>query len=451
MKKYDAIIIGFGKGSKTLAAELAKRNFTVAMIERSDKMYGGTCINIGCIPTKTLVHSAELADKNASWEQKQAYYRRSVARKEEVTSFLRQKNYHNLADNPNITVYTGTGSFIAPDAVEVRMAEETIQLQAPQIFVNTGAETVIPPIEGVRDNPKVYTSTSIMELEELPKHLVIVGGGYIGLEFASMYASFGSQVTVLESYAELIAREDRDIAASVQEVLEKKGVAFRLNARVQSVDGTVVVYQDAVTGEVLRLDADAILLATGRRPNTAGLNLAAAGVEVDERGAIIVNEHLQTTNPNIRAIGDVKGGLQFTYISLDDYRILREDLFGAGERKVSDREPVGYSVFIDPPLSRIGMSEVEARKRGLNIKVNKLPVAAIPRARTLGNTNGLFKVIVDADTDKIVGCTLFGPESSEVINLVAMAMKTGQEYTFLRDFIFTHPSMSEALNDLMNL
>lgn len=451
MKKYDAIIIGFGKGGKTLAAELAKRNFTVAMIERSDKMYGGTCINIGCIPTKTLVHSAELADKNASWEQKQAYYRRSVARKEEVTSFLRQKNYHNLADNPNITVYTGTGSFIAPDTVEVRMAEETIQLQAPQIFVNTGAETVIPPIEGVRDNPKVYTSTSIMELEELPKHLVIVGGGYIGLEFASMYASFGSQVTVLESYAELIAREDRDIAASVQEVLEKKGVAFRLNARVQSVDGTVVVYQDAVTGEVLRLDADAILLATGRRPNTAGLNLAAAGVEVDERGAIIVNEHLQTTNPNIRAIGDVKGGLQFTYISLDDYRILREDLFGAGECKVSDREPVGYSVFIDPPLSRIGMSEVEARKRGLNIKVNKLPVAAIPRARTLGNTNGLFKVIVDADTDKIVGCTLFGPESSEVINLVAMAMKTGQEYTFLRDFIFTHPSMSEALNDLMNL
>ncbi len=451
MKKYDAIIIGFGKGGKTLAAELAKRNFTVAMIERSDKMYGGTCINIGCIPTKTLVHSAELADKNASWEQKQAYYRRSVARKEEVTSFLRQKNYYNLVDNPNITVYTGTGSFIAPDAVEVRMAEETIQLQAPQIFVNTGAETVIPPIEGVRDNPKVYTSTSIMELEELPKHLVIVGGGYIGLEFASMYASFGSQVTVLESYAELIVREDRDIAASVQEVLEKKGVAFRLNARVQSVDGTVVVYQDAVTGEVLRLDADAILLATGRRPNTAGLNLAAAGVEVDERGAIIVNEHLQTTNPNIRAIGDVKGGLQFTYISLDDYRILREDLFGAGERKVSDREPVGYSVFIDPPLSRIGMSEVEARKRGLNIKVNKLPVAAIPRARTLGNTNGLFKVVVDADTDKIVGCTLFGPESSEVINLVAMAMKTGQEYTFLRDFIFTHPSMSEALNDLMNL
>ena len=183
------------------------------------------------------------------------------------------------------------------------------------------------------------------------------------------------------------------------------------------------------------------------KPNCV-LGLATGGTPVGAY-AQLVDDYLQTTNPKIHAIGDVKGGLQFTYISLDDYRILREDLFGAGERKVSDRDPVSYSVFIDPPLSRIGLSEAEARKKGLNIKVNKLPVAAIPRARTLGDTNGLFKVVVDADTDKIVGCTLFGPESSEVINLVAMAMKTGQEYTFLRDFVFTHPSMSEALNDLM--
>lgn len=450
MKQYDAIIIGFGKGGKTLAAELAKRNQSVAVVERSDRMYGGTCINIGCIPTKTLVHSAKLASKDASWEEKQAYYRRAIAHKEEVTSFLRQKNYHNLADNPQVTVYTGTGSFADPDVVEVRTADETVLLQASRIFINTGAETIIPPIEGIRDNPKVYTSTSIMELTELPSRLVIVGGGYIGLEFASMYASFGSQVTVLEGYSELISREDRDIAASVQQVLEKKGIVFRLNARVQSVNGSTVFYQDVATGGEHRVEGDAILLATGRRPNTSGLNLKQAGVDVNERGAIVVNEHLQTTNPHIRAIGDVKGGLQFTYISLDDYRILREDLFGAGERKVSDRDPVSYSVFIDPPLSRIGLSEAEARKKGMNIKVNKLPVAAIPRARTLGDTDGLFKVVADADTDKILGCTLFGPESSEVINLVAMAIKTGQEYTFLRDFIFTHPSMSEALNDLMN-
>ncbi len=451
MKKYDAIIIGFGKGGKTLAADLGKRGRSVAVVEQSDRMYGGTCINIGCIPTKTLVHAAKLADPKAAWKEKQAHYSRAIAYKDEVTSFLRDRNYHNLADNPNITVYTGTGSFTGPDKVEVRTAKETVELQAPQIFINTGAETVIPPIEGIHGNPRVYTSTTIMELTVLPKRLVIVGGGYIGLEFASMYASFGSQVTVLEGFSKLIAREDRDIAAAVQEVLERKGITFRMNASVQSIQDNTVFYKDSATGGEHRLEADAILLATGRRPNTAGLNPEAAGVELDGRGAIAIDEHLRTTNPNIRAIGDVKGGLQFTYISLDDYRIIQRELFGKGDRTTSDRDPVSYSVFIDPPLSRIGMSEEEAIKKGLNIKVSKLPVTAIPRARTLGDTQGLFKAVIDADTKKILGCTLFGPDSGEVINMVAMAMKTGQDYTFLRDFIFTHPSMSEALNDLMNI
>ncbi len=450
MKKYDAIIIGFGKGGKTLAAEFAKRQKTVAIVERSDRMYGGTCINIGCIPTKTLVHLAKETPVKATWEEKKDYYRQAIGRKEEVTSFLRNKNYHNLADNPNVTVYTGVGSFAGPDVVEVRTETEIIELHSSQIFINTGAETIVPPIDGIKENPRVYTSTSIMELEELPERLVIVGGGYIGLEFASMYASFGSKVAVLEGYPELIGREDRDIAASVQTVLEKKGIAFYLNAKVQSVDGATVIYEDAVTHEIHHLEGDAILLATGRRPNTSGLNLEVAGVKVNERGAIIVDEWLRTTNPAIRAIGDVKGGLQFTYISLDDYRIIREDLFGAGERRTDDREPVSYSVFMDPPLARVGLSEMEARKKGLNIKVNTLPVAAIPRARTLGETDGLFKVVVDADTNKILGCSLFGPETSEIINIVSIVMKTGQEYTFLRDYIFTHPSMSEALNDLMS-
>ena len=385
MKQYDAIIIGFGKGGKTLAAELAKRNEKVAVIERSDEMYGGTCINIGCIPTKTLVHQAKLAPVKASWEEKKAYYAQAIAEKEEVTSFLRQKNYHNLADNPHITVYTGIGSFVSTDVVEVVMHDEILQLQAPRIYINTGAETIIPPIDGVKDNPLVYTSTSIMELKDLPEKLIIVGGGYIGLEFASMFASFGSQVVVLEGNSELISREDRDIASAVKETLEKKGIVFCLNAKVQSIREGKVVYRDAVSSELHSLEADAVLLATGRKPNTAGLNLQVAGVKVNERGAIIVDGHLRTTNPNIRAIGDVKGGLQFTYISLDDYRIIREDLFGNGGRNLNDREPVSYSVFIDPPLSRIGLSEEEAVRKGLNIKVNKLPVAAIPRARTLGN------------------------------------------------------------------
>ena len=456
MNAFDVIIIGFGKGGKTLAAEFAKRGQKVAIIERSDKMYGGTCINIGCIPTKTLVHQAKMASalKDATFEERSEFYRNAVSVKESVTSALRNKNYHNLADNPNVTVYTGIGSFVSADVVAVRMATEEIRLTSKQIIINTGAETVIPPIEGVAGNPFVYTSTSIMELADLPRRLVIIGGGYIGLEFASMYASFGSQVTVLESYPELIAREDRDIAASVKETLEKKGIVFRMNAKVQSVnrveDKAIVTFADSQTNEVFVLEADAVLLATGRRPNTKDLNLEVAGVEVDVRGAIIVDEYLKTTNPNIRAVGDVKGGLQFTYISLDDYRIVREDLFGDKERRTGDRNPVSYSVFIDPPLSRIGLNEEEARRQNRDIIVKKLPVMAIPRAKTLGETDDLLKAIIDKNTGKIVGCMLFAPDAGEVINIVAMAMKTGQDYTFLRDFIFTHPSMSEALNDLFS-
>lgn len=456
MNAFDVIIIGFGKGGKTLAAEFAKRGQKVAIIERSDKMYGGTCINIGCIPTKTLVHQAKMASalKDATFEERSEFYRNAVSVKESVTSALRNKNYHNLADNPNVTVYTGIGSFVSADVVAVRTATEKIRLTSKQIIINTGAETVIPPIEGVAGNPFVYTSTSIMELADLPRRLVIIGGGYIGLEFASMYASFGSQVTVLESYPELIAREDRDIAASVKETLEKKGIVFRMNAKVQSVnrveDKAIVTFADSQTSEVFVLEADAVLLATGRRPNTKDLNLEVAGVEVDVRGAIIVDEYLKTTNPNIRAVGDVKGGLQFTYISLDDYRIVREDLFGDKERRTGDRNPVSYSVFIDPPLSRIGLNEEEARRQNRDIIVKKLPVMAIPRAKTLGETDGLLKAIIDKNTEKILGCVLFAPDSGEVINTVAVAMKTGQDYTFLRDFIFTHPSMSEALNDLFS-
>lgn len=433
MNAFDVIIIGFGKGGKTLAAEFAKRGQKVAIIERSDKMYGGTCINIGCIPTKTLVHQAKMASalKDATFEERSEFYRNAVSVKESVTSALRNKNYHNLADNPNVTVYTGIGSFVSADVVAVRTATEEIRLTSKQIIINTGAETVIPPIEGVAGNPFVYTSTSIMELADLPRRLVIIGGGYIGLEFASMYASFGSQVTVLESYPELIAREDRDIAASVKETLEKKGIVFRMNAKVQSVnrveDKAIVTFADSQTNEVFVLEADAVLLATGRRPNTKDLNLEVAGVEVDVRGAIIVDEYLKTTNPNIRAVGDVKGGLQFTYISLDDYRIVREDLFGDKERRTGDRNPVSYSVFIDPPLSRVGLNEEEARRQNRDIIVKKLPVMAIPRAKTLGETDGLLKAIIDKNTGKILGCVLFAPDSGEVINTVAVAMKTGQE------------------------
>lgn len=452
MKEFDAIIIGFGKGGKTLAADLARRGRRVAVVERSDKMYGGTCINIGCIPTKTLVHQARIADgmKGISFGERADFYRKAIDVKENVTEELRNLNYHNLADDPNITVFTGAGSFLSPETVSVRTAAGTIELKSEAIYINTGAETVIPPIEGLRNNPFVFTSTSIMELRELPRRLVIVGGGYVGLEFASIYASFGSQVTVLESFSELIPREDRDIASAVEDVLRKKGIAFHLGVKVAAVrndtDHATVALTEPETGAAFELEADAVLLAAGRRPFTGGLNLEAAGVETDERGAVVVDSRLRTTEPRIRAMGDVKGGLQFTYISLDDYRIIRDDLFGNGLRTTEDRDPVPYSVFIDPPLSRIGMSEEDARRRQLDIIVRKLPVASIPRMKMTGRTDGVLKAVIDRGTGKILGCTLFAPESYEVINTVAVAMKTGRDHTFLRDFIFTHPSMSEALN-----
>ena len=422
------------------------------MVERSDKMYGGTCINIGCIPTKALIHSAALAAAGhpLTADQQRVYYREAVASKTALVGLLRDRNYHKLADNPLIDVYTGEGRFLSPETVEVKTADGTLEIGGKHIVINTGAETALPPIPGIAESRRVYTSTSIMELERLPQHLMIVGGGYIGLEFASMYASFGSRVTVLEGFPELIPREDRDIAAGVREVLEKQGVEFRLNVRVNSFRDTAEGVIAAVTQESAdtAVEADAVLLATGRRPATAGLNLAAAGVETDERGAIRVDEHLHTSAPNIYAIGDVTGGLQFTYISLDDYRIIRDELFGDGGRTTANRGPVPYSVFIAPPLSHVGMHEAEARKAGLDIRVTKIAVSTIPRARILGPAEGIFKAVIDAETDLILGCTLFGPESSEVINTVALAMKHGITARELSNSVYTHPSMSETLNDL---
>lgn len=454
MKEYDAVIIGFGKGGKTLAADLAARDWSVAMVERSNHMYGGTCINIGCIPTKFLIHKANLVAEcgHMTFDQQKAYYKQVIGEKNNLTAKLRDKNYHKLADNGKIVVYTGEGSFVSPDTVAVKIKDGTLEIKGKRIIINTGSETVMPQIPGIGGSSKVYTSTSIMELRTLPSRLTIIGGGYIGLEFASMYAAFGSQVTVLESFSELIPREDRDIAENVKEVLEKKGIAIHLNAKVQAIrdtpDGVTVSVANTQEGREYEIEADAVLLATGRRPNTQGLNLQAAGVRTDERGTIIVDDHLHTTAPHIYAIGDVKGGLQFTYISLDDYRIVREDLVGQGARSTKDRGPVPYSVFIDPPLSRVGMSESEAFKAGIGIRINRIPVATIPRAGILGTAEGMLKAVIDTKTDKILGCTLFCPQSFEVVNTVALAMKHGITAKELSNTVYTHPSMSESLNDL---
>lgn len=457
MKQYDAIIIGFGKAGKTLAAELSNRGWQVAVMERSSMMYGGTCPNIACIPTKTLVHEAGIAALlyHDDYPKQANLYKQAIGRKNRLTSFLRNNNYERLSKRPNVTVYTGEGSFVSANIIKVALPEGDIELQGKEIFINTGSTPIIPAIDGIKESQKVYTSTTLLDLIVLPQHLIIVGGGYIGLEFASMYAEFGSKVTLLEGGNRFMPRNDQDIANSVKEVLEKKGIEIHLNARAQSIhdtnDGVTLTYSDVSDGTPYFVDGDAILIATGRKPMIEGLNLQAAGIGVDAHGAIVVNDQLRTTVPHVWAMGDVKGGPQFTYLSLDDFRIIRDQLFGDKKRDIGDRDPVPYAVFIDPPLAHIGLTEEEALKRGYSFKVSRLPATSVVRSRTLKQTDGMLKAIVNDHSGKIMGCTLFCAEAPEIINIVAMAMKTGQHYTFLRDFIFTHPSMSEGLNELFDI
>ena len=457
MKQYDAIIIGFGKAGKTLAAELSNRGWQVAVVERSSMMYGGTCPNIACIPTKTLVHEAGIAALlyHDDYPKQANLYKQAIGRKNRLTSFLRNNNYERLSKRPNVTVYTGEGSFVSANIIKVALPEGDIELQGKEIFINTGSTPIIPAIDGIKESQKVYTSTTLLDWNVLPQHLIIVGGGYIGLEFASMYAEFGSKVTLLEGGNRFMPRNDQDIANSVKEVLEKKGIEIHLNARAQSIhdtnDGVTLTYSDVSDDTPYFVDGDAILIATGRKPMIEGLNLQAAGIGVDAHGAIVVNDQLRTTVPHVWAMGDVKGGPQFTYLSLDDFRIIRDQLFGDKKRDIGDRDPVPYAVFIDPPLAHIGLTEEEALKRGYSFKVSRLPATSVVRSRTLKQTDGMLKAIVHDHSGKIMGCTLFCAEAPEIINIVAMAMKTGQHYTFLRDFIFTHPSMSEGLNELFDI
>lgn len=452
MKKYDAVIIGFGKGGKTLAGFLAGKGQNVALVEKSDKMYGGTCINVGCIPSKKLVNSTKvLKDKGlSSIEDKEKFYSESIENKNTLIGALRGKNYEMLASKENITVYDGTGSFVSKNIVNVENNGENVQIEGEKIFINTGAATIIPNIKGLKESNYIYTSTSIMELKELPKKLTIIGAGYIGLEFASMYSEFGSEVTVIDMGDRLMPREDEEIAERVKAILEAKGIKFLLKSKIEEISDRNDKGYVKISGEngESEVESDAILVAIGRKPNTEGLNLEAAGVKTDERGAVVVDETLKTTADNIWAMGDVKGGLQFTYISLDDFRIIRDNVYGNGSRTINDRNVIPYSVFINPPLSRVGMTEKEAVEKGYEVKTGRLEAMAIPKGKIEGVTDGLLKTVVDAKTDKILGCTLLCNTSHEMINVVAAAIKAEQKYTFLKDMIFTHPTMSEALNDL---
>ncbi|MBW0439545.1 FAD-containing oxidoreductase [Lactobacillus gasseri] len=441
MKTIKNIIIGFGKGGKTLAKFLAQKSEEVLVIEKSNKMYGGTCINIACLPSKRLIIEAANG----------VSYVDAVSGKNEMTAQLRNKNYHMLADEQTVTVLDGEAHFIADHEIEVVLTnDKKEQFKGERIFINTGAVPVMLPIPGLKESKYILDSTQAMDEKKMPENLTIIGAGYIGLEFASMFAKYGSKVTVLDHSREFLSREDDDISQLVKKDLEDAGVHFELGADIEEIideeNEAKVRYQ--INGQEKEISANRILAATGRKPNIENLGLENTSIEITDRGAIKVDDFLRTTVDNVWAIGDVKGGLQFTYISLDDFRIIKDQLFGTGARMISDRKVVPYSVFISPALSQVGLNEKQARNQNKEYKLFKLPVAAIPKAKVAKDSRGLFKALVDPETEEILGATLYGIESYELINLISLAMKAHLSYTVLRDQIYTHPTMSEAFNDL---
>lgn len=447
-QKFDTIVIGFGKAGKTLAAKLAKQGEKVALIEKDARMYGGTCINVGCIPSKRLVLEAERAPAH-DFEVQSEYYHVAVQEKKKLTTALRMANYNKLID-AGVQVINGTASFLDGKTIGVKSAHGTMQtLSSSKLIINTGGRPMIPAVPGVKNNRLVFTSETMMENETLPRRLTIIGGGYIGLEFASMYARFGSKVTILQNGSVFLPKEDRDMAEAVENVLKSYGVSVITGAGLKEIKEGTAVYTK--NGEEDTLDGDAILLATGRGPNTEGLHAQRAGVELTMRGAVVTDKHLRTTAENIWAAGDVCGNLQFTYISLDDSRIILSDMQGDRSRTTENRGAFAYSVFMEPSFSRVGLSEKEAADKGLNYRVVRMNTDMIPKAKVLRKTMGMLKAVIDKGSGKILGAALFCPESYEIINMVKLAMDHDLDYTVLRDFIYTHPTISEGLNDLFAL
>ena len=435
MLTYDMIVIGFGKAGKTLAAKMASQGQEVALIERSKAMYGGTCINIACIPTKALLVAAE---KGLTFDQ-------VIAEKNAVTSRLNSKNYAGVS-GAGVDIIDGEAHFLSNKVIEITAGDEKEELTAETIVINTGAVSNVLPIPGLTDTKNVYDSTGIQNLKELPKRLGVLGGGNIGLEFAGLYNKLGSQVTVLDAAPVFLPRVEPSIAALAKQYIEEDGIQLLQNVRTTQVknDGEEVV----VVTEDGEFRFDALLYATGRKPNVEPLQLENTDIELTERGAIKVDKHLETSVPGVFAAGDVNGGLQFTYISLDDFRILYSYLDGDGSYTLEDRKNVPTSMFITPPLAQIGLTEKEAKEQGLPIAVKEIPVAAMPRGHVNSDLRGVFKAVVNTETKEIVGATIFSAGAQEIINILTVAMDNKIPYTYLSKQIFTHPTLAENLNDL---
>ncbi|MGH9754759.1 MAG: mercuric reductase [Blastocatellia bacterium] len=454
---YDAIVIGTGQGGKPLSIALANAGWKTAVIERLH--VGGTCVNVGCTPTKTMVASARvayLARRAAEYGVHTGEVSVSMAevrqRKQSIVDSFRDGGQRAIENAKNLDLLFGEASFTGPQSVVVKMnGGETRRLIAKRIFINTGCRPADPRVAGL-DQITVLDSTSIMELDELPEHLLVLGGGYVGLEFGQMFRRFGSRVTIAQRAQQLLGREDEDVADEVAKILREDGVEVLLDteaARVEKGDGVMRLTVRTPEGE-RTLTGSHLLAAAGRVPNTDALNLSAAGIGTDKNGFIKVNDRLETNAPGVYALGDVKGGPQFTHISYDDYRIIRTNLIEGGDATINDRF-VPYTVFIDPQLGRVGLSESEARAKGLNIKVAKMPMSYVARALEVSESRGFMKVVIDAGSNRILGCAILGVEGGEVMAMIQIAMMGKLPYIVLKDAIFAHPTLAESLNNLLNI
>jgi pyruvate/2-oxoglutarate dehydrogenase complex dihydrolipoamide dehydrogenase (E3) component len=451
---YRAIVIGSGQGANPLVAALAGAGWRTALIEREH--VGGTCINEGCTPTKTMVASgrvAYLAKRGADYGVRTGEISIDMARvrerKRKIVESFRGGGQSRLEKTENLDLIFGEASFSAPKRVLVKLkggGERT--LAADQIFVNAGCRPSRPSIEGLNDVP-FLDSTSIMELDRVPEHLVVLGGGYVGLEFGQLFRRLGAQVTIVQSGAQLLAREDSDVAQEVAKILREDGIEVVLNARAEKVGksgGTIAVSVRGAAG-TRNIEGTHLLVAIGRSPNSDRLNLGAAGIATDKHGYIQVNNKLETNVPGVFALGDIKGGPAFTHISYDDFRILRTNVLEKGNASIDGRL-VPYTVFIDPQLGRVGMTESEAREKGQEIRVAKMLMNYVARALEVSETRGFMKAVVDSGSNQILGAAVLGVEGGEIMSQLQLAIMGKLPYTTLRDAVFAHPTLAESLNNL---
>jgi pyruvate/2-oxoglutarate dehydrogenase complex dihydrolipoamide dehydrogenase (E3) component len=458
MDEYDAIIIGAGQAGGPLSTALAQDGQKTAIIERVH--VGGTCINEGCTPTKTMVASARVAyltrraaDYGVETGPVSIDMKVVRKRKRDIVESFRSGSQRRIVSAEGVDLLMGEARFVGPKVVEVHLNNGEIRtLTANTIFINAGDRPSIPPIDGIKD-VLTLDSTSIMELDSVPEHLLVFGGSYIALEFGQMFRRFGSRVTIIQRSAHLLSREDTDIADEVANILREDGVEILLEASVlhvaQNLNGSVEMVVRTADGEQI-LTGSHLLVAAGRVPNSDWLNLKAAGIETDKRGFIRVNEKLETNVPGIYALGDIKGGPAFTHISYDDFRIIRTNLIEHGDASIRDRL-VPYTVFIDPQLGRVGLSESEARASGRAIRVAKMPMNYVARALEIDESRGFMKAVVDAESGQILGCAVLGIEGGEIMAMLQMAMMGKLPYTVLRDAVFAHPTLAESLNNLFGM